>query len=704
MEASLKDCEFRLHQRAAQDAREKPPVFALLGRICHQILPELDQHMDKAVSRAVAIERVALQLAGIGRVIAHDDPRQFAAHAENAVGKPPVAVVENAVIPGALDALPHRREGMDGDKHGLDVVRARRRNHRRNRLMIGGMAARDAPGDFGRIHRAIARNDRTIRQAHDQCRVIRAAVKIDQQARPARNDRGRVKGSSHRARNARSTDVPGDVTLEFVGGKAQRAIFGRQGVRRMVADKDQALVAIGPDDLCRAVHDFLPAIFIAQDSRHDGQTMTGSRTSTLSAPRQFLTTLFNAAIAPEAHGGFGLPTDLAPVAGRTLVIAAGKAAGAHAAALAPALTGEWQGFLVAPRGYTLALAGFEVIAAGHPVPDAASVAAAARALELAGALSEGDRLLLLLSGGGSALLCAPAPGVTLDAKRALTQAILRSGATIGEMNAVRKHLSRIKGGRLAAAAWPAETITLSVSDVPGDDPAVIASGPTVADPTTLDDAKAILARYGISPSPDIAQALSNLKNETIKPGDKRLSRSTYRIIARPSDALAASARVAKDAGYEVINLGDRIAGEARVVAADHARLALAQNPKRPLVILSGGELTVTLGGSSPIAATGGATGGPSREYMLALAIALEGAPDIHALAADTDGIDGTDDAAGAFTGPETLSRALALHLDPAAFLQRHDAGGFFRALGDAFVTGPTRTNLNDFRAILVHPE
>lgn len=414
------------------------------------------------------------------------------------------------------------------------------------------------------------------------------------------------------------------------------------------------------------------------------------------SPREFLAALFAAAIAPSAHGGFALAPDLLPPAGKTLVIAAGKAASAHAAELAPQLKGPWQGLLVAPHGYTKPLPGFEMIAAGHPVPDDASLAAASRALSLAQALNEGDRLLLLLSGGGSALLCAPAEGVSAADKRALTTSLLRSGASIGEMNAVRKHLSRIKGGRLSAAAFPAETVTLAMSDVPGDDPATIASGPSVADPSTLAEARAILARFGIDVPPSIAQTLHDPANETPKPGDARLARSHFRIIARPADALAAAERTARAAGCDVLNLGDAVAGEARLVAGAHAQLALRHRPARPLVILSGGELTVTLRGNG--------VGGPNREYALALAMALNGADGIHALAADTDGIDGARDSAGAFVAPDTLARGKNLGLNAAQFLARNDAGGFFAVLGDALETGPTLTNLNDFRAILVMPD
>jgi glycerate 2-kinase len=336
------------------------------------------------------------------------------------------------------------------------------------------------------------------------------------------------------------------------------------------------------------------------------------------------------------------------------------------------------------------------------VPDAAGLAGAERMMKLARAAGADDLMLVLLSGGASANLIAPATGITLEEKQATTRALLRSGANIGEINCVRKHLSRIKGGRLAALAHPAQLITLAISDVPGDDPAVIGSGPTVPDPTTLDDARAIAAKYRLDLPDAVTRALTDPKNESPKPGDAVFAGSAYRIIARPADALAAAKARAEAAGYACIVLGDRLQGEARDVAAEHARLARdvsddLSNRGRPTVILSGGELTVTLRGHGE--------GGPNQEYDLALAIALEGAPGISALAADSDGTDGgrgrPDDPAGAFVGPTTLARAKTAGLDPAAFLTDNNSTGFFKGIGDLFIPGPTFTNVTDFRAIVV---
>jgi hydroxypyruvate reductase len=315
---------------------------------------------------------------------------------------------------------------------------------------------------------------------------------------------------------------------------------------------------------------------------------------------------------------------------------------------------------------------------------------------MVGALGPDDLLLALLSGGGSALMAVPAEGMSLDDKRAVTRALLRSGAAIGEINAVRKHLSAIKGGRLAVAAWPAPTCALAVSDVPGDVHAVIASGPTAPDPTTFADARAVLARYRIDPPGPARAHLEAAREETPKPGDPRLARSRMTVIARPADALAAAARTAETAGFRPLVLGDAIEGRAAQVAQAHARLALVQAARgEPVAILSGGELTVELRGRG--------VGGPNHEYALALALALAEAPGIWALACDTDGIDGATDAAGALIGPDTLARAAAAGLDAARRLADNDSGNVFAALGDSLQIGPTRTNVNDLRAILVNP-
>lgn len=427
--------------------------------------------------------------------------------------------------------------------------------------------------------------------------------------------------------------------------------------------------------------------------------------------RELLAELFRTAVAaagPQQLGPF-LPHP--PAAGNLLIVAAGKAApGMATVALAhyrEHLPRDRISCLcIAKPGSGFAVSGFpplrQLIEAGHPLPDAASASAAETALQWAAMARAGDLVLLLLSGGASSLMCAPVAGVSLDDKQQLTRALLRSGAPIDEINCVRKHLSRIKGGRLARAAAPARLVTLALSDVVGDDPAVIASGPSVADPTTLADARAIIDRYALAVPDSIAAALADPANETPKPGDAAFARTSWSCIASGATALAAAGDGLRQWGFEVVDLGDRIGGEARAVAADHARLALqlaGEHPGRRLAVLSGGELTVTV--------TGRGRGGPNQEYALALAIALAlgGAPDICALAADTDGCDGgegrPDDPAGALAVPSTLARARAKGLDPATFLANNDSGSFFAELGDLLTSGPTGTNVNDLRAILI---
>jgi glycerate 2-kinase len=332
------------------------------------------------------------------------------------------------------------------------------------------------------------------------------------------------------------------------------------------------------------------------------------------------------------------------------------------------------------------------------LPDDAGRRAAERVLSLVHGLTADDLVICLLSGGGSALLAVPAPGLSLDDKRQVTETLLRSGATISEINAVRKHLSAVKGGRLALAAQPARILTLAISDVPGDDPSTIASGPTTGDPTTVADAWAILTKYGIQPPPSVTRRLDLAEAETPKPGDPGLSGSTYQEIANARIALDAAAEAARSAGIKALILGDDIEGEARHLGEAHAGMArhvdLAGEPiTAPAVLLSGGETTVTVRGNGH--------GGRNTEYLLALAIALGGAAGIYALAADTDGIDGTEDNAGAFITPSILERARRLDLDPEGYLARNDSCSFFAALGDLLVTGPTLTNVNDFRAILI---
>ncbi|MDR6952219.1 hydroxypyruvate reductase [Ancylobacter sp. 3268] len=424
--------------------------------------------------------------------------------------------------------------------------------------------------------------------------------------------------------------------------------------------------------------------------------------------RAFLDRLFSAAVA-AAHPSTCLPPALPPppANGRLILLAAGKAAGSMLEVAESYYLDQHgfdparlKGIGVARHGYGRPTRQLEMVEAGHPVPDAAGLAGAQKALDLAASATEEDLVLVLLSGGASANWIAPAYGVELDDKRALTKALLRSGANITEINTVRKHLSRIKGGRLATLAQPAHVVTLSISDVPGDDPAVIGSGPTVPDPSTLAEARDVLARYRIDPPPSIAVALRDAANESPKPGDAAFANAEYYLVSRPSDSFVATDKLVREAGYEPVLLGDNLEGEAREVAA--AQAAQAKELKaagRKAVLMSGGELTVTMRGNG--------RGGPNQEFALALAVALDGASQIYAVAGDTDGTDGgggdASDPAGAYVTPDTLARAAAAGLDPAAFLANNDSTGFFEAIGDLLTPGPTCTNVNDFRAVLVDP-
>jgi hydroxypyruvate reductase len=419
---------------------------------------------------------------------------------------------------------------------------------------------------------------------------------------------------------------------------------------------------------------------------------------TAGPPRDLLRRLFEAALGAADPARRVPPYLPAPPKGRTIVVGAGKAAAKMARAVEDNWGGPLTGLVVTRYGHGVPCDRIEVVEAAHPVPDAAGQQAAARILAMAQGLSADDLVLCLISGGGSALLALPAPGLTLDDKRAVNRALLKSGANIAEMNCVRKHLSAIKGGRLAAAAAPARVVSLLISDVPGDDPAVIASGPTVADPTTFADAAAVLEKYRIAEPAAAIARLRAAPDETPKPGDPRLARVETTIIARPQDALEAAAAVARQAGIAPIILGDSIEGEARDVALVHAGIARqvrrhGQPAPAPAVLLSGGETTVTVRGRG--------RGGRNAEFLLALAVALNGEPGLHAVAGDTDGIDGTEDNAGALLDPASLARGAALGVDAKKALADNDGYGFFAALGDLIVTGPTRTNVNDFRAILV---
>ena len=421
--------------------------------------------------------------------------------------------------------------------------------------------------------------------------------------------------------------------------------------------------------------------------------------------RTFLDGLFRTAIE-AAHPSACLPPHLPapPAKGRLILLAGGKAAGSmtevaerhYLDAGFPAA--RLIGLAVTRHGYGRPTRQIEVVEAGHPVPDAAGLAAAQRTLEIADSATADDVVLVLMSGGASANWIAPTNGLTFAEKQTVTRALLRSGANIGEMNTVRKHLSRIKGGRLTKRAQPARVITLSISDVPGDDPAVIGSGPTVPDPSTLADARAIVAKYKLELPEAVARVLNDPANESPKPNDPIFASTDYKLVARPVDAFRAAEAAVRAAGYECIMLGDRVEGEAREVAAAQAQRALSlQKEGRKAVILSGGELTVTIRGQG--------RGGPNQEYALALVAALNGAPGIAALAGDTDGTDGgggsATDPAGAAVDATSLARAKALGLDPAAFLANNDSTGFFSKMGDLVETGPTCTNVNDFRAIVV---
>ena len=414
--------------------------------------------------------------------------------------------------------------------------------------------------------------------------------------------------------------------------------------------------------------------------------------------RALLRRLFDVAIA-SAHPARCVPPHLpAPPAGRLVAIGAGKASAAMARAVEDHWPGPLTGLVVTRYGHAVPCQWVEIVEAAHPVPDAAGLDAARRMLDVVRGLTADDLVLCLISGGGSALLPLPAEGITLADKQAINRSLLRCGATIAEMNCVRRHLSAIKGGRLAAVCHPARVLTLLISDVPGDRPIDIASGPTVADPTTCADALAIIRRYGIDAPANVVELLASGRGESVKPGDPRLARAETRLIATPQLALEAAAGIARQAGLAAYILGDAIEGEAREVGRMMAGIAHqvavhGQPFAPPCVLLSGGETTVTVRGNG--------RGGRNVEFLLALGLALDGQPGVHALAGDTDGVDGHDAAAGAYLGPDSLARARALGLRPVDRLDDNDGHGFFGVLGDTVVTGPTLTNVNDFRAILI---
>ena len=419
------------------------------------------------------------------------------------------------------------------------------------------------------------------------------------------------------------------------------------------------------------------------------------------AVQGLLRLMFDAAIT-SAQPALCLPPHLPSVesvgAGRLIVIGAGKASAAMARAVEDHWAGPLSGLVVTRYGYGVPCERIEIVEASHPVPDAAGLRAAQRMLEVVQGLKPEDLVLCLISGGGSSLLPLPLPGLTLEDKQAVSRALLASGATIREMNCVRRHLSAIKGGRLAAACHPARVLTLTISDVPGDDPIDIASGPTVVDPTTCQDALDIIRRYNIALPAAVLSVLESGEGESVKPGDLRLAGAELRMIATPQMALEAAAKIGREAGFAVHILGDALEGEARDVGKVLAGMALQVAERNqpftaPCVLLSGGETTVTVRGQG--------RGGRNVECLLSLAIALGGHPRVHALSGDTDGVDGQEEIAGALIAPDTLARAWSLGLPPKDRLANNDGHGFFEALGDSVVTGPTLTNVNDFRAIYI---
>jgi hydroxypyruvate reductase len=414
--------------------------------------------------------------------------------------------------------------------------------------------------------------------------------------------------------------------------------------------------------------------------------------------RELLRAMFDAAVEAAQPANF-IPLHLTvPPKGRTIVIGAGKASAAMARALEQHWPQRLEGLVVTRYGYGVPCERIEIVEAAHPVPDQAGYVAAKRMLELVSALSEDDLVICLVSGGGSALLPLPADGITLAEKQALNNALLASGATIAEMNCVRRHVSAIKGGRLAAACYPAQVVSLLISDVPGDDRTDIASGPTVPDPTTCADALAIIDRYGVEVAPSVLRILRSGDGESVKPGSSRIARAQAHMVMTPRMALDAAASVARDAGVAVHMLGDAIEGEARdvgkVMAAITRSVVSHGEPFRaPCILLSGGETTVTVRGDG--------RGGRNVEFLLSLAIELDGLAGVHAIACDTDGVDGKEDIAGAIMDPDTIGRAWQAGISPKASLSNNDAHSFFASLGDSVITGPTLTNVNDFRAIFI---
>lgn len=422
------------------------------------------------------------------------------------------------------------------------------------------------------------------------------------------------------------------------------------------------------------------------------------KVSPINNKTELLKKLFDAAVA-AAHPDVCIPPFLPKVPrGRTIVIGAGKASAAMAQTLENHWAGTLHGTVVTRYGHAVACSNIEIIEAAHPVPDANSEHAARQILSAVQDLTEDDLVICLISGGGSALMCLAAEGISLTDKQRVNEALLKSGAAIAEINVVRKHLSAIKGGRLGVAAAPAQVMSLLISDVPGDDPAIIASGPTVPDPSTFEQARAVVKKYAIQLPDSVAQLFDAAANETPKPGDPRFNQSSVHLIATPQLSLEAAARIGRDAGYSVVIMSDRLEGESKAVAQQHVAwvqqvIAGEGAVSPPCILLSGGETTVRV--------TGTGRGGRNAEFGMALAKGLQGIKGVYAIACDTDGIDGTEDNAGVFVRPETIAKGRGLGLNLDAYMKNNDGYGYFSQLDDLVVTGPTLTNVNDFRAIVI---
>lgn len=703
---------------SAQQLRIAFRPFDLARFAFDQVLPDFDQRMRKPARRAVPVEAVVLEAACVGFVVADDEAGLGAQARNQRCGETIVAVPENAAMPGPRAAAPGGRETVNRNDDRHDARRQRAVERRGDGRVIGRMKHRDATPEFfgatARIDIAIGRHDRAVRQFHHDGRIVFPAIEIDEKPRKARQHRRGAKRPRQRPGNTGRADVVCNVTREFRIGQAERAITRRQRVGRVVADHQKGRVAPGRDKLTGTKRGgirpggwwkIIHRRTIPEAGRgENGPAMTRAHDETRARLRRFYDTAVAAALPIHCLPPH-LPDPPEAGEGRLVIFAIGKAAAAMAAVAEDHYDRHWpgthiEGMALTRYGHARPTRHVEVVEAAHPVPDVAGAAASIRLMRMAEWLGPHDLALVLLSGGGSALTALPIPGIKLADEKKLTRALLASGLPIADINCLRKHISRIKGGRLAEAMHPARSVTLAISDVAGDDPSTIASGPTVPDTTSKERALAILDGLGADLDPHIRAAIEAAP-ETPKPGAEFFLHATYKRVASGSESLIAAAKLARSEGYETLVLGDDIEGEARLLAREHAGLVrMAQGEGRRLAIISGGEAGVTFGEG---AVRG--KGGPNQEYALALMLALKGTPGVAALAGDTDGIDGgsgaDDDPAGAFVLPDAIRRAEAAGLDLLTALERHDSGTCFAALGDLLVTGPSYTNVNDFRVILV---